>query len=57
MEFVNIKGCHGMESLVWVEGSLVRLNDLPEVLKGLSDEELARVVLMLKKKADTALRQ
>jgi len=59
MQFVNLKTCQGLESHLFLDGALVRLSELPELLRSRRlTEEVWNEVLgsLLGKLAHTASR-
>ena len=50
MKFVNLKTCQGLESHVFVEGALVRLSELPEVLRDLEEQDLRELFRLIENK-------
>jgi len=55
MQFVNLKTCQGLESHLFLDGALVRLSELPDLVRSLPDEALAELLeKLLGKLAPTA---
>ena len=53
MKFVNLKTCHGLESYLLVDGGLLRLSLVPELLRSLPQRKASEILTLLEKNVTT----